>query len=146
MNDRLRIGDADRETAARELGEHFALGRITAEEHSERLEQIWSARTAADLSPAFRDLPRGRAAQQPPRPAATNQPVRRARGWDIPRIPFPFKLLVAIVAIWWGFHHPLFLLIAAIVWFVFVRRLVRRRWRHGRSGPWDRHHYSAGWR
>jgi hypothetical protein len=146
VNDRLRIGDADRETAARELGEHFALGRITAEEHSERLEQIWSARTAADLSPAFRDLPRGRAAQQPPRPSATKQPVRRARGWDIPRIPFPFKLLVAIIAIWWGFHHPLFLLIAAIVWFVFVRRLVRRRWRHGRSGPWDRHHYSAGWR
>ena len=146
MNDRLRIGDADREIAARELGEHFALGRITADEHSERLEQIWAARTAADLSPAFRDLPREPAAQQPPRPTATQQPVRRTRGWDMPRVPFPFKLLVAIVAIWWGFHHPLFLLIAAIVWFVFVRRLVRRRWRHGRSGPWDRHHYSAGWR
>ena len=41
MNERLRIGDADRETAARELGEHFAMGRITADEHSERLEQIW---------------------------------------------------------------------------------------------------------
>jgi len=146
VNDRLRIGDADREIAARELGEHFALGRITADEHSERLEQIWAARTAADLSPAFRDLPREPAAQQPPRPTATKQPVRRTRGWDMPRVPFPFKLLVAIVAIWWGFHHPLFLLIAAIVWFVFVRRLVRRRWRHGRSGPWDRHHYSAGWR
>jgi len=146
VNDRLRIGDADREIAARELGEHFALGRITADEHSERLEQIWAARTAADLSPAFRDLPREPAVQQPPRPTATKQPVRRTRGWDMPRVPFPFKLLVAIVAIWWGFHHPLFLLIAAIVWFVFVRRLVRRRWRHGRSGPWDRHHYSAGWR
>ena len=57
MNERLRIGDAERETAAHELGEHFAMGRITAEEHSERLEQIWSARTAADLAPAFADLP-----------------------------------------------------------------------------------------
>ncbi len=57
MNERLRIGDAERETAAHELGEHFAMGRITAEEHSERLEQIWAARTAADLAPAFADLP-----------------------------------------------------------------------------------------
>jgi hypothetical protein len=146
VNERLRIGDADRESAARELGEHFALGRITADEHSERLEQIWAARTAADLSPAFRDLPRPRAAQQPARTTTMSKPVRRERRWEMPRVPFPFKLLVAIVAIWWGFHHPLFLLVGAIVWFVFVRRLVRRRWRHGRTGPWDRHHYSAGWR
>ena len=146
MNDRLRIGDAEREAAARELGEHFALGRITAEEHGERLEQIWAARTAADLAPAFQDLPRPRAAQQPPRPATTSQPARRVRSWDIPRVPFLFKLLVAIVVIWWGFHHPLFLLVAAIVWFVFVRRFIHRgrRW-HGRPGPWDRHHYRAGW-
>ncbi len=98
MNDRLRIGDADRESAARELGEHFALGRITAEEHSERLEQIWSARTAADLSPAFRDLPRPRAAQQPSRPTTTTKQVRRDRGWEMPRVPFLFKLLLAVVA------------------------------------------------
>ena len=58
MNERLRIGDAERETAAHELGEHFAMGRITAEEHGERLEQIWTARTSADLAPAFADLPR----------------------------------------------------------------------------------------
>ena len=104
MNERLRIGDAEREAAAHELGEHFAMGRITADEHGERLEQVWAARTAADLAPAFRDLPRQRAAQPPPRPVA---PAVR-RGWrpEWPRIPFPFKLLVALVAIWWGFHHP----------------------------------------
>jgi Flp pilus assembly protein TadB len=145
VNDRLRIGDADREAAARELGEHFALGRITADEHTERLEQIWAARTAADLAPAFRDLPRPRAPQQRPRPATSSPPVRRDRGWEMPRVPFLFKLLLAIVAIWWGFHHPLFLLVAAIVYFVFIRRFLRwRRW-HGRSGPWDRHHSAAGW-
>ena len=105
MNERLRIGDAEREAAAHELGEHFAMGRITAEEHSERLEQIWAARTAADLAPAFRDLPQPRAAQPPQRPAATSPAVRRGRGWhpDVPRLPFPFKLLLAIVVIWWGF-------------------------------------------
>jgi Flp pilus assembly protein TadB len=148
VNDRLRIGDAEREQAARELGEHFALGRITVDEHTERLEQIWSARTAGDLAPAFRDLPRPRATQQQPRrPATSSTPVRRERSWDIPRVPFLFKLLLAIVVVWWGFHHPLFLLVAAIVWFLLVRRFVRRRlrWWHGRSGPWDRHHYSTGW-
>jgi len=145
VNERLRIGDADRETAARELGEHFALGRITADEHAERLEQIWAARTAADLAPAFRDLPR----PQQGRPGAARPeraPQRdRGRRLELPRIPFPFKVLVAIVLVWWGFHHPLFLLIAAVVYLVFVRRFIRRhRWR-GRSGPWGHGPFQAGW-
>jgi hypothetical protein len=146
VNDHLRIGDAEREAAARELGEHFAVGRITADEHGERLEQIWAARTAADLAPAFRDLPRPQAAQQPARPPTTSEPVRRDRGWEMPRVPFLFKLLLAVVVIWWGFHHPLFLLVAAIVYVVFVRRFLhrRRRWR-GRSGPWGHGRYEAGW-
>jgi hypothetical protein len=145
VNEGLRIGDAEREAAARELGEHFALGRITADEHTERLEQIWAARTAADLAPAFRDLPRTQASRPKP---PTQPPARRERGWrpEMPHIPFPFKLLLAIVVIWWGFHHPLFLLVAAIVYVVFVRRFIHRR-RHGRGrgGPWDRNRYQAGW-
>jgi Flp pilus assembly protein TadB len=149
VNDRLRIGDAEREAAARELGEHFALGRITVDEHSERLEQIWAARTAADLAPAFRDLPRPRAAQQHPRrpaqPAATSTPARRDRGWEMPRIPFLFKALLAIVVIWWGFHHPVFLLVAALVYLLVVRRFIHRRRWHGRSRSWDRHRYQTGW-
>jgi Flp pilus assembly protein TadB len=148
VNDRLRIGDAEREAAARELGEHFALGRIDAEEHTERLEQIWTARTAADLAPAFRDLPRPRAVQQPPRPSATVRPAEAERGWrpQIPRMPFLFKALLAIVLVWWGFHHPLFLLVAAVVYVVCVRRFVRRRRWHGRSGSWGHGRYQTGWR
>ena len=144
MNDRMRIGDAERAAAARELGEHFALGRITAEEHGERLEQIWSARTAADLAPAFRDLPRPAAVRPPARPATA--PVGRDPGWrpQLPHLPFPFKLLVAIIAVWWGFHHPLFLLVALVVYVVVVRRFVRRRRWHGRSGPWGHGRYQAG--
>jgi len=145
VNDRLRIGDADRETAARELGEHFAMGRITADEHAERLEQIWAARTAADLSPAFRDLPRPQASG--PRPATSrtgSSTLPARRGWrpQVPHIPFPFKVLVAIVLVWWGFHHPLFLLIAAIVYVVLVRRLTHRRGWHGRYGHGR---YQTGW-
>jgi Flp pilus assembly protein TadB len=143
VNERLRIGDADREAAARELGEHFAMGRITADEHGERLEQIWSARTAADLAPAFRDLPRPAAGQ----PRLVTPAVRgdRRRWPEVPHLPFPFKLLVAIIAIWWGFHHPPLLLVALVVYVVVVRRFVhrRRRW-HGRSGPWGHGGYPTG--
>ena len=136
MNDRLRIGDAEREAAVRELGEHFALGRIDAEEHTERLEQILGARTSADLAPAFRDLPR---------PAATPQkarPTTRGRRPQLPRIPLPLKLLLVIVLVWWGFHHLLLLLLALIGYVLFVRRFTHRRRWYGRH---DRGPYQAGW-
>jgi hypothetical protein len=53
----LRIGDADRTAAAEELAEHYAQGRISPEEHSERLDRIWAAKTRADLAPVYTDLP-----------------------------------------------------------------------------------------
>ena len=48
-----RIGDAERERATARLGEHFAEGRLDHEEYDERLDAIWSARTAADLDQVF---------------------------------------------------------------------------------------------
>jgi Flp pilus assembly protein TadB len=148
VNDRLRIGDAEREAAAHELGEHFALGRIDAEEHTERLEQIWGARTAADLAPAFRDLPRPTTSQQTTDPAMS-RPARtpsvaseRGRRLELPHLPFLFKLLAAVVLVWWGFHHPLFLLGAVVVYVVLVRRFTHRRRWHGR---YSHGHYRSGW-
>jgi hypothetical protein len=124
VNDGLRIGDAEREEAARELGEHFALGRITAEEHSERLEQVWSARTKADLAPAFRDLPRPQVRRSPQAAARERRAHPR---FELPSVPFPLKVLLGIVLIWWGFHHLLLLVLVVAVYVVFVRRFVRRR-------------------
>jgi Flp pilus assembly protein TadB len=137
VNDQLRIGDTEREAAARELGEHFAMGRITAEEHSERLEQVWAARTSAELKPVFRDLPRPRA-EQPPRPAATPRSSAPDRWPPMPRVPFLFKLLVAIVVLSVAFHHLWFLLIALLVYVFVIRRFThRRRWAayHGHTHP-----------
>lgn len=148
MNERLRIGDAERDEAARELGEHFALGRITADEHSERLDQVWSARTAADLAPAFRDLPRAR---QPRPEARRTHPVSdrsggRRRRPELPHVPFPLKVLLGIVAIWWGFHHVLLLVLAVAVYVLVVRRFVRRRppW-HQRAAAWGHGRCQTGW-
>ena len=55
---RIRIGDAEREAAVRELGEHFAEGRLDADEYEQRTAAAYAARTAADLVPLFSDLPR----------------------------------------------------------------------------------------
>ena len=129
MNERLRIGDAERETAAQELGEHFAMGRITAEEHGERLEQIWSARTAADLAPAFADLPRPRQAE----PVAAS-PRRQWSGRSVPRVPFPVKLLIALVIVVLVFTHLPFILVGLLVYLVFLRRFAHHR--HPRHTRW----------
>ncbi|MFI5695761.1 DUF1707 domain-containing protein [Kribbella sp. NPDC051586] len=53
----IRIGDSEREDAVRRLGEHYEAGRLSAEEHSERVEQALKARTGADLDGLFTDLP-----------------------------------------------------------------------------------------
>ena len=73
----LRIGDAERTAAADELAEHYAQGRLSTEEHHERLDRIWDARTPSDLAPIFRDLP-GSAyhwtGQRPPVYATADRP------------------------------------------------------------------------
>jgi Flp pilus assembly protein TadB len=129
VNERLRIGDAERETAAHELGEHYAMGRITTEEHSARLEQIWAARTAADLAPAFADLPR------PPKPdPVTASPRRQWSGRSAPRVPFLVKLLIALVVVVLVFTHLPWVLVALLVYLVFLRRFAHHR--HPRNARW----------
>jgi hypothetical protein len=56
-NSRLRASDADRDRAAAVLSEALAEGRLSAQEHSERLDSIYAAKTQADLVPLLDDLP-----------------------------------------------------------------------------------------
>jgi Domain of unknown function (DUF1707)/Cell wall-active antibiotics response 4TMS YvqF len=56
-NSRLRASDADRDRAATVLNEALAEGRLTAEEHSQRLDSIYAAKTHAELVPLLEDLP-----------------------------------------------------------------------------------------
>ena len=53
----VRVGDADREAIAAQLREHYADGRLTLEELNERLDQVFAAKTKADLNTVTRDLP-----------------------------------------------------------------------------------------
>ena len=116
MDERLRIGDAERERAAADLAEHYAQGRLTTEEHAERLDRIWAARTRADLAPVFADLP-GLS------PAPVPDPVRRRAGR--PRFPlFPLAAVIVVVAL--ATRTPVLLLLPLVA-FVLARRGARSR-------------------
>jgi len=53
----LRIGDAERDAAAADLGEHYAAGRLTLDELNERLDAVFSAKTLGQLARVMTDLP-----------------------------------------------------------------------------------------
>ena len=53
----LRASDADRDHVAALLGQALAEGRLDAEEHAERLEHVYAAKTLGELRPLVADLP-----------------------------------------------------------------------------------------
>jgi Domain of unknown function (DUF1707)/Cell wall-active antibiotics response 4TMS YvqF len=66
----LRASDADREQVATVLNTAYAEGRLTREEHDERLNQLMAAKTFDDLIPITRDLVVRRSAAPAPAPPA----------------------------------------------------------------------------
>lgn len=88
----VRIGDAERERAVTLLGDHFAAGRLDRVELDDRLTAAYAAKTAADLSRLFLDLPvSGTPAQRPAAPATfRRRPVP-------PRFLLPALILLLLV-------------------------------------------------
>jgi hypothetical protein len=128
----LRIGDAERERAAADLGEHYAQGRLTADEHTDRLEQVWAARTEADLLPLFRDLPGGTYGARPAPPKET-RPQRR---WPARWLPAPiFAVLALVVLVTVVTHLPFLVFGLLVLWF-----LTRGPGRHQRHRHFSGHH------
>ena len=80
----LRIGDAERNATIEALKQHCADGRLTLDEYSDRLDEVYAARTQGDLAAALRELPRL------PR-AAAGRPARR--GFDMTAVRFPVPAL-----------------------------------------------------
>jgi hypothetical protein len=82
-NSRLRASDADRDSAAAVINTALAEGRLTPQEHSERLDAIFGAKTHAELVPILDDLPAPRGVKQamarPPSADADVAPRRRRR-------------------------------------------------------------------
>ena len=69
----LRASDADRDQVATLLSTAYAEGRLTQEEHDERLDQLMVAKTFDDLLPITHDL----VLVRPPAPRATPQTTSR---------------------------------------------------------------------
>ncbi|GAA1254389.1 hypothetical protein GCM10009665_51310 [Kitasatospora nipponensis] len=65
----LRAADADRERIADLLRDAYAEGRLTMEEHAERIEAAYGARTLGELAVLTRDLPAHR-------PVSTDKPAQ----------------------------------------------------------------------
>lgn len=156
-DDGLRIGDTEREQAARAIGEHFAQGRLTNDEYDERLERVWKAKTFGELRPMFSDLPGPRPAflerpapgpfpfAGPPRPAYP--PARHGTHLPVPPPgpPIPRQsqrswwpmLILGILAIGLIDELEFFgvILVAVVAWIL----LSRRSNRGNRKGPHSGH-------
>nr|WP_202545720.1 DUF1707 domain-containing protein [Streptomyces sp. SID5606] len=85
----MRASDADRDRVADMLREALAEGRLTADEHAERVEGVLAAKTVGELDVFVRDLP----AAHRDRPAAAAAPNRPTAG-AIP--PEPDENVVAV--------------------------------------------------
>jgi hypothetical protein len=139
----IRVSHAERQEVADRLSKHYGDGRLDEEEFNERLDKAMKAKTRADLSGLFDDLPDSgepRTSAMTPAQPVVRQPRRHS---SLPRIVFlAFVAIVAIMVgqalagplfafpfhagIWpwgWGFHMP-WLLIGLVVflWWRFARR------------------------
>ena len=135
----LRIGDAERERAASQLAEHYAVGRLSQEEHSERLDRIWAARTRAELDPVFIDLP-GHGSATPPWQQAASRPGTGQRPGQRPGqrlgrgIPGPLLVLLVVLGVIAVVTNFPLILVGLGVWFFFLRGSCgsRSSWGHQR--------------
>jgi Flp pilus assembly protein TadB len=113
----LRIGDAERDAAAADLGEHFVAGRLSLDELHERLGDVFSAKTQGQLSRVMADLPGPRrtawADGNPARMTATQRAGRATPSDRAGRIA-ALSLLILAMLIWLftallfarhGFYH-----------------------------------------
>ncbi|GHD93710.1 DUF1707 SHOCT-like domain-containing protein [Streptomyces naganishii] len=74
----LRASDADRDRIADILREALAEGRLTADEHAERVEGVLNAKTVGQLEVFIQDLPAGRRGPAATQAYAPNRPAAGA--------------------------------------------------------------------
>jgi len=100
----LRIGDAERDAATEQLREHFAAGRLTLDELTERIDFALTAKTQTQIDALMADLPRAR--RQPAqrgRPADENQDTGRYIVSMLVLFALAAIVLVAILAQFHGY-------------------------------------------
>ncbi|HEU5331840.1 MAG TPA: DUF1707 domain-containing protein [Actinocrinis sp.] len=130
--DRVRVGDAERDSAAAALGEHYSEGRLDRAEFDARLADALAARTRGDLAVLFTDLPKSgqlvALEARPPSPARAPAAggLSPAVGFWLPKVIILLAVVAAVGAAAHG-HPPVFLL--PLLWLTRVGR--RGRFRPG---------------
>jgi hypothetical protein len=151
MYEHIRISDADRDRVTARLREHYAEGRLTAEELDERVSATLNAKTFGDLRPIMGDLPEPApfGPQPGPVPPPMQPPVYAYRRG--PRLVPVALLLLFLVLILpgagWAFFA--FLKFALLAWIILCivgiftaaryRRRGRRYPRPDNNNPWSRY-------
>ncbi|MEV6417591.1 DUF1707 domain-containing protein [Kribbella sp. NPDC051718] len=141
----IRIGDQEREEAVSRLGAHYEAGRLSADEHQERVGEALQAKTQADLAALFADLP-GESTAGPQQGAEPRgQGVWSGRGgaqygppWagrgPLGRIPLPLLIVLGVVGVLasiactvLGGHPPFLPLVLLVVGVVIAKKRRQER-------------------
>jgi hypothetical protein len=135
----LRVSDADRQSVADQLSQHFADGRLDQAEFDERLSQAMNAKTYRDLDGLLTDLPSTGTGGGAGLPPAGGTVTGRAAG-SVPqrRIVRPVVFIVLAVialsiashAVFWVFGGWLWIAVIALIVVAFAKRS-----RHQRPTP-----------
>jgi len=91
----LRVSDSERQAVTDRLAEHYAEGRLDQAEFDDRVGRAMSAKTRADLSGLFSDLPETGA------PAVPDHPLRRRRHPVLLLVLFVVAASLFAHALWW---------------------------------------------
>ncbi len=121
----MRFAESDREAVAARLRDAHADGRLTYQEFSERLDDLYRATTYADLAPIVADLRQPGPVRRLTPAEGSSSPVARARRHGL------LPILVVCVAIWFVVVVVHGILLPLIFWilvvFVVMRILRHRR-------------------
>jgi len=120
----IRVSDAERNSVAELLGQHYAEGRLDQAEFDERVARAMAAKTRGDLEGLFDDLPdlghnapAAGGSGSPAGPGGRQIPVRVHRGRGMVRSLLLVALvLIAVNVTWHAFFFASFFFIRPLVW------------------------------
>jgi Domain of unknown function (DUF1707) len=98
----VRIGDAERDATMVQLREHFAAGRLTLDELTERIDSALTAKTQRQIDNLVADLPR-LATPTRARPERQAPPKDAGRFLVLALMLFAFATWILIMA--WMYRH-----------------------------------------
>src|SRR5271165_5563581 len=118
----IRVSDQERERVAEEIRQHYAVGRLTEEEMTERVQSAYAARTQRDLDTLRHDLPRLPASRTVER-AELAERRRALQRHLIQRsgsafVPFFICLVIWVAAGATGSFWPIWAAIPAVIFLV----------------------------